>query len=232
MRWGGQAIAAAIAGMIMSAAQAQPSLPPGFVDASTLVPGLATEMRYAGTHNFVGRKIAGYEKPVCILTRKAAEALAQVQVDLASSGVGLKVYDCYRPTRAVAHFQRWARDLADTRTKGEFYPDIDKRNLFRDGYIASRSGHSRGSTVDLTLVTILPGPDGNPRAVDMGTPYDFFSPLSWPGNQQVGDDARANRKILADAMIKRGFIPYDKEWWHFTLRNEPFPETFFDFPVE
>lgn len=211
-------------------AVAQPR-PAAFVDAATVVPGLIVEMRYAGTHNFVGTRIDGYEAPICLLTRQAADALAKVQLALASSGVGLKVFDCYRPARAVAHFVRWARDAGDVRMKGEFYPDVRKATLFHDGYIASRSGHSRGSTVDLTLVEILPGPDGKPRARDMGTPYDFFSPLSWAGSSKVSEAARANRKLLADAMRKGGFLPYDKEWWHFTLANEPFPETYFDFPV-
>ena len=134
-------------------------------------------MRYAGTHNFVGAKVAGYEKPVCLLTKEAAAALAKAQIALASSGVGLKVFDCYRPARAVAHFVRWSRDLKDTKTKGDFYPDRRQGDLFRDGYISHRSGHSRGSTVDLTLVDILPGPDGKLRERDMGTPFDFFSPL-------------------------------------------------------
>lgn len=209
---------------------AQPR-PAALVDAASVVPGLIIEMRYAGTHNFVGTRIDGYEAPVCLLTKQAADALAKVQLALASSGVGLKVFDCYRPVRAVAHFVRWARDPGDVRMKGEFYPNIEKSTLFRDGYIASRSGHSRGSTVDLTLVEILPGPDGKPRERDMGTPYDFFSPLSWPGSSKIREAARANRKLLANAMRKGGFLPYDKEWWHFTLANEPFPETYFDFPV-
>ena len=145
-----------------NAARAEPPHP-AFVDAATVVPGLAVEMRYAGTHNFVGAKITGYEKTVCLLTREAAAALAKAQIALASSGVGLRVFDCYRPARAVAHFVRWSRDLKDTKTKGEFYPDVDKSDLFRDGYISYRSGHSRGSTVDLTLVDILPGPDGKLR---------------------------------------------------------------------
>jgi D-alanyl-D-alanine dipeptidase len=207
------------------------SRPPAFVDAATVVPGLVVEMRYAGTYNFVGTRIDGYEAPVCLLTKPAAEALAKVQLALASSGVGLKVFDCYRPTRAVAHFVRWARDLRDIRMKGEFYPNVEKGTLFRDGYIASRSGHSRGSTVDLTLVEILPGPDGKLRERDMGTPYDFFSPLSWPRSSKMSDTVRANRELLAGAMRKGGFLPYDKEWWHFTLANEPFPDRYFDFPV-
>jgi zinc D-Ala-D-Ala dipeptidase len=217
--------------LMATMARAQP-LHPAFVDAASVVPGLEVDMRYADTHNFVGAKITGYEKPVCLLTKEAAAALAKAQIALASSGVGLKVFDCYRPARAVAHFARWSRDLKDTKTKGEFYPDVDKSDLFRDGYISYRSGHSRGSTVDLTLVDILPGPDGKLRERDMGTAFDFFSPFSAPSDKRVSEEARSNRRLLADAMKKAGFIPYGKEWWHFTLANEPFPRTYFDFVVK
>jgi D-alanyl-D-alanine dipeptidase len=216
---------------IAATAQAQ-QLHPAFVDAASVVPGLEVDMRYAGTNNFVGAKIAGYEKPVCLLTKEAAAALAKAQIALASSGVGLKVFDCYRPARAVAHFVHWSRDLKDVKAKGDFYPDLDKRTLFRDGYISQRSGHSRGSTVDLTLVDILPGPDGKLRERDMGTPFDFFSPYSSPSDRRVNEEARSNRKLLADAMRKAGFVPYGKEWWHFTLAHEPFPQTYFDFAVK
>jgi D-alanyl-D-alanine dipeptidase len=187
-------------------------------------------MRYAGAHNFVGARIDGYQRPVCLLTRPAAEALARVQRDLAASGFGLKVYDCYRPVRAVKHFMRWAREAHDTRTKAEFYPDIDKRRLFALGYIATRSGHSRGSTVDLGLVRLG---DGREPAVevDMGTRFDTFSPRSWPGDPHVSAAARRNRALLAAAMRRHGFRPYAREWWHFTLRREPFPAEYFDFPV-
>jgi D-alanyl-D-alanine dipeptidase len=199
--------------------------PATFVDAAAVVPGLIAEMRYFGAHNFVGRPIDGYLAPVCLLSKEAAEALAEVARDLAPRGLVLKVFDCYRPTRAVAHFVRWAQDRADLAGKAEFYPDIDKRDLFKDGYIAERSGHSRGSTVDLTLAQA----DG--REVDMGTPFDLFSPKAWPSDHSVGLEARANRALLAAAMTRRGFAPYDKEWWHFTLAHEPFPHTYFNFPV-
>lgn len=199
--------------------------PPRFVDAATVVPHLMLDMRYAGSHNFVGRPIEGYEAPRCWLTQAAAQALAEVARDLAPRGLVIKVFDCYRPVRAVANFVRWARDLNDTVGKPEFYPDVDKRTLFQDGYISSRSGHSRGSTVDLTLART----DG--RELDMGTPFDFFSPRSWPSAASVSDTAKKNRALLAAAMQRRGLRPYDKEWWHFTLRGEPFPNTYFDFPV-
>ncbi|HXQ83100.1 MAG TPA: M15 family metallopeptidase [Xanthobacteraceae bacterium] len=196
-----------------------------FVDAVTIVPGLVADMRYAGSHNFIGRPIDGYEAPHCLLTQAAADALADVARDLAARGLVIKVFDCYRPTRAVMNFVRWAHDLNDTAGKAEFYPDVDKRTLFRDGYIASRSGHSRGSTADLTLATA----DG--RELDMGTPFDFFSRKSWTADASIRPEQHANRMLLAAAMRRRGFRGYDKEWWHFTLRGEPYPDTYFDFPV-
>ena len=200
--------------------------PAAFVDAATVVPGLIVEMRYAGAHNFIGRPIDGYEAPRCLLTKAAANALAGVAKDVAAYGLVIKVFDCYRPTRAVANFVRWARDLNDIAGKAEFYPDVDKRTLFRDGYIASQSGHSRGSTIDMTLAN----DDG--RELDMGTPFDFFSPKSWTADSTVTPEQHANRMLLASAMRRHGFRGYDKEWWHFTLRAEPFPETYFDFPVQ
>jgi D-alanyl-D-alanine dipeptidase len=159
------------------------------------------------------------------LTQSAAAALAAVARDLAARGLVIKVFDCYRPARAVANFVRWARDPNDQTAKAEFYPDVDKRTLFRDGYIASQSGHSRGSTADLTLAKA----DGT--ELDMGTHFDFFSPKSWTADTTVTAEQHANRMLLADAMRRRGFRGYDKEWWHFTLRGEPFPDTYFDFPV-
>jgi D-alanyl-D-alanine dipeptidase len=199
--------------------------PSAFVDVASVVPGLVADMRYAGAHNFVGRPIDGNEAPHCLLTQAAAAALAEVARDLKPRGLVIKVFDCYRPARAVANFVRWARELNDTAGKAEFYPDVDKRTLFRDGYIASRSGHSRGSTADLTLAAV----DG--RELDMGTPFDFFSPRSWTADPSISAQAHANRVLLAQAMQRGGFRGYDKEWWHFTLRHEPFPETYFDFPV-
>jgi D-alanyl-D-alanine dipeptidase len=217
----------------IASAWAQPQTgqrPASFVDAASIVPGLVTEMRYFGRHNFVGVPIDGYDKPVCLLTRQAAAALAQVARDIAARGLVLKAFDCYRPARAVAHFVRWARNSTDTARKTEFYPEVDKRNLFRDGYIAARSGHSRGSTVDLTLAR-RSGGEAKAQELDMGTPFDFFSPKAWPSDKSVSGQAQANRAMLAQAMRRRGFRPYDKEWWHFTLRGEPFRDTYFDFPV-
>jgi len=207
-------------------AGAQAPLPARFVDAAAVVDGLVMDMRYFGDDNFVGRRVDGYEGPRCILSAPAANALAAVQRDLAARGLGLKVFDCYRPQRAVAHFVRWAQRIDDVKRKGEFYPDVNKRDLFKDGYISQHSGHSRGSTVDLTLVRRSDG-----RELDMGSPFDFFSPKSWPSDRSVSPEAQANRALLAAAMRHGGFRPYNKEWWHFTLANEPFPDTYFDFPV-
>jgi zinc D-Ala-D-Ala dipeptidase len=209
--------------------------PAAFVDAATVVPGLIVDMRYAGSHNFVGRPIDGYQAPRCLLTQAAAAALAEVARDIAPRGLVLKVFDCYRPARAVANFVRWARDLGDTAGKREFYPDVDKRTLFQNGYISSRSGHSRGSTVDLTLAQVdrheRESHELDVHELDMGTPFDFFGLLSWPAAANVSAEAKANRALLAAAMRRCGFRPYAREWWHFTLAHEPFPDTYFDFPV-
>jgi len=223
------ALATALLAALGQPATAQ-ERPAQFVDAAAIVPGLIVDMRYAGSHNFVGRPIDGYDAPRCLLTRQAAAALAKVARDLAPRGLVLKVFDCYRPTRAVANFIHWARDLNDTTGKKEFYPDVDKRTLFSRGYIASRSGHSRGSTVDLTLAHMA-GRGLDVRELDMGTPFDFFSPRSWPAATSVNAEAKANRAVLTAAMRRGGFRPYDREWWHFTLSHEPFPDTYFDFPV-
>ena len=207
-------------------AGAQAPVPAGFVDAATVVEGLVVDMRYFGDNNFVGERIDGYERPRCLLTAQAANALAGVQRSLAPRGLGLKVFDCYRPVRAVAHFLRWARRIDDVKRKADFYPDLDKRDLFRLGYLASRSGHSRGSTVDLTLVRRADNVE-----LDMGTSYDFSDPRSWTADKRVSVEAQKNRALFAGAMMRGGFRPYHKEWWHFTLNNEPFPDRYFDFPV-
>jgi|SRR5579871_659243 D-alanyl-D-alanine dipeptidase len=220
---------ALIAALGAQAAVAQPNgetPPAAFVDAATVVPGLIAEMRYAGPHNFTGRPVDGYQAPRCLLTRQAAAALANVAHDLAPHGLVIKAFDCYRPTRAVANFVRWARDLSDTVAKAEFYPDVDKRMLFRDGYIASHSGHSRGSTIDMTLARA-----SDRTELDMGTHFDFFSPRSWTADPTISAAQRANRMLLVAAMRRRGFRNYAKEWWHFTLTPELFPDTYFNFPV-
>ena len=222
--------AAAAVGSVLGAVLTPPSgpaaMPAEFVDAASVVEGLVVDMRYFGIDNFVGRRIDGYEQPLCVLTHQAAAALARVQRELAARDLGLKVFDCYRPTRAVAYFIRWARNGKDVRRKAEYYPDIDKRDLFRIGYLAARSGHSRGSTVDLTLVRLADGSE-----LDMGTPYDFAGRQSWTSDRSVSREAQNNRALFAAAMMRGGFRPYHREWWHFTLVSEPFPATYFDFPV-
>lgn len=196
------------------------------VDVATIIPGLAVDMRYAGSENFVGRPIVGYEAPVCLLTSRAADALDKVQTQLKAFGLGLKVFDCYRPTVAVADFVAWAKDMSDQKRKAAQYPNVDKSRLFELGYIAERSGHSRGSTVDLTIVDLAMGAE-----IDMGGAYDLFDTRSWPSDMSVSAAARANRMLLQELMADAGFRPLKEEWWHFTLNGEPYPETYFDFPI-
>ncbi len=202
------------------------ALPKDFVFVRELIPDIAVDLRYAGSHNFLGCTVDGYQDSSLILTREAATALKGVQDECRAFGLGLKIYDAYRPQPAVDHFVRWARDLADTTMKREFYPDVDKKDLFSKGYIASHSGHSRGSTVDLTLIDLKSG-----RDLDMGSPFDFFSLLSHPGCEKINAQARANRMLLQTLMVKHGFRSLDEEWWHFRLDPEPFPKTYFEFPV-
>jgi len=204
------------------------TLPDGFVHVDEVIPGIVLEIRYYTSDNFTGRRVNGYEQPAAILTEQAATALRRVADDLGEFGFGLKIYDAYRPQRAVDDFVHWAGDPADQRMKSRYYPDVDKANLIRDGYIAARSGHSRGSTLDLTLV--YPGPEG-PRELDMGTGWDFFGPESWPASRAVTPVQRAHRMLLRSVMEQHGFVPLEQEWWHFTLRDEPFPDRYFDFPV-
>jgi D-alanyl-D-alanine dipeptidase len=202
---------------------------PDLVSLAELAPGVSLDMRYAGADNFVGAPIDGYEAPVCLLARPAALALAAVQHDLETEGLGLRVFDCYRPARAVAHFARWARDLGDERTKAAYYPRIEKSRLFELGYIAERSGHSRAATVDLTLVERTG--DGTLRELDMGGPFDLFDPLSNTDSPEVSPAQRTNRLRLRAAMERRGFRNLPVEWWHYTLAVEPYPDTYFDLPV-
>ncbi|MGA2227628.1 MAG: M15 family metallopeptidase [Syntrophobacteraceae bacterium] len=204
-------------------------LPRGFVYVEDTVPGIQIELRYFSNHNFVGERIDGYMASRCILTKEAAEALKGVQEDLNQFGLGLKIYDAYRPQRAVDHFVRWAKNPGGVRMKGEFYPEVAKEKLFKDGYIVEKSGHSRGSTVDLTIVSLDPKAQG--VELHMGTCFDYFGPQSWPNNPEIEAGRRANRMLLRQVMEKHGFNPYLKEWWHFTLQGEPYPATYFDFPI-
>lgn len=239
-----------LVGLALIAAAPERAAPPGaFVSLSDVDPSIVVEMRYTTRHNFVGAPIRGYEEPVCLLTLPAAEALARVQRRVRRDGLTLKVYDCYRPQRSVDVFVAWAKRLRDERTKAEFYPRVPKSRLFKDGYIAEESGHSRGSTVDLTLVRTPPrrqeryrraaqtdcakpaGVRYGDNSIDMGTGYDCFDPLSHPFNGRVQGVQRRNRLKLRRPMLAAGFKPLETEWWHFTLRDEAYPETFFDFPV-
>ena len=199
---------------------------PGFVYLDQVLKSARYDVRYAGADNFVGEPIDGYQKARIILTREAATALAAVEQDLALSGLELKIFDGYRPQRAVEDFKRWAADPQDTRQKARYYPDQDKRALFRDGYIAQHSGHSRGSTVDLTLVDNKTGEE-----LDMGSRFDFFGPISHHGTTLISVQQTRNRETLRQAMLRHGFEPYVAEWWHYRLKAEPYPSTYFDFPV-
>ena len=202
------------------------TLPEGFVLVGEAIPDALLDIRYYTTYNFIGARIDGYEAPVAVLTQEAADALKLVSDDMKQQGLRLVIYDAYRPQQAVDHFARWAEDIADTRMKAVFYPDVDKADLFEKGFIARRSGHSRGSTVDLTLLDEKSG-----TLLDMGGPFDFFGELSHPDYTGATPAQHANRMLLQSAMMKRGFKPLSTEWWHFTLVDEPYPKTFFDFPV-
>ncbi len=204
-------------------------LPQGFVYVGQAIPGIQIEPRYYTDHNFVGKPIDGYQKPVAILTKDAAKALSEVQKELNPFGLGLKIFDAYRPQQAVDHFVRWAEDLNDVRMKQEFYPDESKKDLFKKGYIAAKSSHSRGSTVDATIVSLHPE---SGVELDMGSAFDFFGSMSWPYSNEVDASQRAHRMLLRVLMEKHGFSPYEQEWWHFTLKDEPYPDTWFNFPVK
>jgi zinc D-Ala-D-Ala dipeptidase len=205
-------------------------LPEGFVYVEDVIPGIQIELRYFTDRNFMGRRVDGYLKPRCILTREATERLKKVQEELKPFGLGLKIYDAYRPQRAVDDFVRWGKDLSDTRMQAEHYPEVQKKDLFREGYVAEKSSHSRGSTVDLTIACLVKQPTESD--LDMGTRFDFFGPEAWPNSPLVSPVQRAHRMLLQILMSKHGFEPYPKEWWHFTLKGEPFPDTYFNFPVQ
>ncbi len=197
-----------------------------FVLLSEAVPDAILEIRYYSTYNFVGDRIDGYEEPLAFLTKEAAAALKDVSDDLAARGYRLKIYDAYRPQMAVTRFMNWALDPEDIRMKEYFYPELDKDVLFPQGYIAAHSGHSRGSTVDLTLFDMK-----TEKEVDMGGTFDYFGELSHPDYTDISEDQYANRMLLREAMLSHGFRPLPEEWWHFTLEDEPYPDTYFTFPV-
>jgi D-alanyl-D-alanine dipeptidase len=229
---------------------AHSQLAPGFVYLADIDASIAQDMRYAGAHNFIGRPIAGYEAPECILTRQAAQALTKAQEQLLEKSLSLIVWDCYRPERAVADFVAWSKIKRDTRMKAEFYPGADKSRLFALGYIASRSGHSRGSTVDICIVPkqLAKAPAFDPAAplrsciapktqrfedgaLDFGTGYDCFDERAATAHPGIDQDARANRQLLKSVMEQAGLENYPKEWWHFGLKVEPFHDRGFDFPI-
>ena len=217
-----------------------------FVTITDAVPDAILELRYFSTYNFVGERIDGYLEPTALLTKRAADSLRAVSDELLTLGYRIKIFDAYRPQCAVDHFLRWASDVSDTRMKSYFYPDLDKSVLFEQEYIMEKSGHTRGSTVDLTLFDMNTETD-----VDMGGTFDWFGPESHPdfcGNPDSGEfngdgsvspsgmtitaEQFANRMLLRNIMVKHGFKTLDSEWWHFTLKDEPFPETYFTFPVK
>jgi D-alanyl-D-alanine dipeptidase len=225
--------------------------PAEFVDVQRLAPSIQLEMRYSSDDNFVGERIEGYEASVCYLAKPAAEALAALQQSMLADGFSLMMFDCYRPQRAVDHFVRWSIDPSQT-TKNDYYPRIDKSALFDEGYIAHRSGHTRGSTIDVGLIRqseagrnpSQPNDAVRPRVcqahfeqsrasghVDFGSDYDCFDELSHTNSLLVSEEARANRAYLVKKMSEFGFVNYDKEWWHFTFKPERFPNTYFDFPI-
>ncbi len=248
---GASSAEAAPAAHAAPAAPAGPvTAPKGVVDLHDVAPTVLHDVRYATKHNFVGTRVDGYRQARCLLSRPAAEQLAEVQRDVRKDGYSLKVYDCYRPQRAVDHFVRWAADEDDTTMKDEFYPRVDKSTLFEDGYIAEKSGHSRASTVDLTLVRLpaerqkrwTPADGLQPcywpkwarftdTSIDMGTGYDCFDTRSHTDDSRSTETQKANRQRLVSAMERRGFSNYENEWWHFTLDDEPYPDRYFDFPV-
>ena len=200
--------------------------PSGFVLLADFVPDAVQEIRYYSTYNFIGERIDGYEEPCALLTKEAARALKSVSNEMIVQGYRLKVFDAYRPACAVKRFVLWGIEDTDIRMKEYFYPDLEKQSLFAEGYIAKLSSHCRGSAVDLTLLDMKTG-----KELDMGTPFDLFSEKSHPDYRGITDEQYGNRMILQRAMIRNGFEPLSCEWWHFRLRDEPYPNTYFEFPV-
>jgi zinc D-Ala-D-Ala dipeptidase len=228
----------------------EPHAPADFVALRDVDPTIIQEIRYFTDHDFMGTRVTGYKQPMCILTRPAAEALHKAQQEFLAQGYSLKVYDCYRPQRAVDHFVRWAKDLDDQKMKGEFYPRVDKTQLFNDGYIAEKSGHSRGSTLDVTVVKLpaLPTKPYTPgqtlvpcyapknerfpdNSLDMGTGYDCFDTLAHTLDPRITGIQHENRLFLKNTLENLGFVNLAEEWWHFTYNPESYPDTYFDFPI-
>jgi D-alanyl-D-alanine dipeptidase len=202
-------------------------LPEGFVYLHNINNSIQSELRYITNNNFIGQPIDGYKKNVVIVSKPTAKALHKIQQHLLKDSLSLKIFDTYRPQQAVDHFVKWAKNLNDTIMKTQYYPEVKKSQLFKKGYIASKSGHTRGSTVDLTIVDLKTG-----KELDMGSSYDFFGAISHPFSNNINNLQKKNRMLLRKVMLSHNFKPYENEWWHFTLKNEPFPNTYFNFPVE
>ena len=198
----------------------------GFVLLSDYIPAIVQEIRYYSTYNFIGDRIDGYEEPCALCTKEAARALKSVSNEMLVRGYRLKIFDAYRPVAAVKHFILWGIEDEDIRMKPYFYPEIEKQDTFALGYIAKQSSHSRGSAIDLTLLDMAAG-----KEVDMGSPFDMFSQRSHPDYRGITDEQYENRMILQQVMVRNGFLPYECEWWHFMLKDEPYPDTYFNFPV-
>ncbi len=198
----------------------------GFVSIGEAVPDVLLDIRYYSSFNFIGERIDGYEEPVALLTREAARALKKVSCEAMGLGWRLKIFDAYRPQKAVDHFVRWAKDPTDIRMKPYFYPKLEKNDIIPQGYISEHSGHSRGSTVDLTLFDM-----GSQRDADMGGTFDYFGERSHPDYPLITEKQHQNRMLLQKLMVKQGFRPLESEWWHFTLEDEPYADTYFIFPV-
>ncbi|WP_088323222.1 M15 family metallopeptidase [Polaribacter tangerinus] len=213
--------------LIFSQSLTAQNLPKEFVYLQDIDNSIVVELRYFTSNNFTGKPVNGYNANCLIISKKAALGLKKVQKELLKKGMSIKIFDAYRPQKAVDHFISWAKKLNDTLAKKSYYPKVKKNNLFKLGYIASKSGHSRGSTVDLTIINI-----DTKQELDMGSSYDFFGEESHPFYPKITVKQQKNRNLLRAVMVKNGFIPYNKEWWHFTLKNEPFPKTYFDFNVE
>ena len=213
--------------VLISSQISSQTLPKGFSYVSEIDATIKKELRYATSNNFIGKPIDGYLKDSLIISTPAAKALKEIQTKLMLSGLSLKIFDAYRPQQAVDHFVRWAKVMNDTLMKKLYYPDVQKSELFTLGFIASKSGHTRGSTVDLSIVDVKTN-----KEVDMGSSYDFFGEKSHPFYKKITEAQMKNRMLLRTIMIKNGFIPYDNEWWHFTLKDEPYPTTYFNFLIE
>ena len=212
---------------IFTSAQHKTQLPKGFVYLTDYIPNIAVDLKYFTNHNFVGKRIDGYQDTKVILSERGTLAVQKVENELNKEGLGLKVFDAYRPQTAVNHFKRWAKDIKDTLMRQEFYPRVDKRDLFKKGFIASKSGHSRGSTIDLTIIDLK-----TKKELDMGAPFDFFGEESGHDYLKITTIQKQNRIKLKKIMEKYGFRAYSKEWWHYTLNDEPFKDKYFDFKIK